>query len=57
MRIDYDTDLPASPRGRRLAAHARLYAERDLAPPTDLAAALLQEGISPDPFNQIEMDY
>lgn len=47
---------PMTARGRQLAAQARLYAARDLALPTDLAAALLQEGISPDTFDQHEMD-
>lgn len=49
-----DRDLTRN--GQRLAAQARLYASRDLALPTDLAAALLQEGLNPDTFQQIEMD-
>ena len=54
MRKPDDHDL--TPVGRRLAAQARLYAARDLALPTDLAAALQQEGLDPDAFNQTEMD-
>jgi hypothetical protein len=50
MRIDAQ-EAHLSRAAQRLAAQARLYARRDLALPTDLEAALLQEGIDPRSFS------
>lgn len=40
----------------RLIHLAHSYAAADMALPIDLTAALLQEGLSPDPFNQTDIE-
>jgi hypothetical protein len=45
-----------TPYQRRLVSVARFYQEQDKALPLDLTASLLAEGLSPDPFLQIDIE-
>ena len=48
--------LNLTPHQRHLMASARYYQRNDMALPADLAARLLAAGLSPDPFNQIDIE-